>query len=71
MRRLASILLSLMLSILAAPLPAQDLGPHVRKIADGIYVYAAQPADSNVSIIMTAEGPVLIDTARRPRTRAR
>jgi cyclase len=45
---------------------AQDLGPHVRKVRDGIYVYAARPADANVTIIETREGLVLIDTGQTP-----
>jgi len=52
--------------VLAPPLQAQDLGPHVRKIKDGIYVYAAKPQDSNVSFILTREGPVMIDTGQTP-----
>ncbi len=54
------------LPLFALPLQAQDLGPHVRKIKDGIYVYAAKPQDSNVSIILTKEGVVMIDTGQTP-----
>lgn len=65
--RLGTILFSCAaLLILAAPLPAQDLGPNVRKLRDGIYVYAAKPADSNVTIILTTEGVVMIDTGQTP-----
>ena len=63
---LASMLLSCMLLLLASPPSAQDLGPSVRKVRDGIYVYAAKPVDSNVSIIMTSEGVVMIDTGQTP-----
>jgi cyclase len=67
MTRLAGILIACAaLLARAAPALTQDLGPHVRKIADGIYVYAAKPADANVSIILTTEGPVLIDTGQTP-----
>jgi cyclase len=52
--------------LLALPAQAQDLGPHVRKIKDGIYVYAAKAQDSNVSIIHTREGAVMIDTGQTP-----
>jgi cyclase len=45
---------------------AQELGPHVKMIRDGIYVYAGQPQDSNVTIIRTQEGVVLIDTGQSP-----
>ena len=46
---------------------AQDLGPHVRKIKDGIYVYTVKPtpeSTSNCGIIVTTEGVVLIDTGQ-------
>ncbi len=52
--------------LLALPVQAQDLGPNVRKIKDGIYVYAAKAQDSNVSIIQTREGVVMIDTGQTP-----
>jgi cyclase len=52
--------------LLALPVQAQDLGPNVRKIRDGIYVYAAKAQDSNVSIIQTREGVVMIDTGQTP-----
>ena len=49
-----------------APLSAQDLGPHFRKIQEGIYVYSAKPADSNAGIILTQDGVVLIDSGHNP-----
>jgi cyclase len=52
--------------LLALPVQGQDLGPHVTKIKDGIYVYAAKAQDSNVSIIQTREGVVMIDTGQTP-----
>jgi len=52
--------------LLALPVQAQDLGPNVRKIKDGITVYAAKAQDSNVSIIQTREGVVMIDTGQTP-----
>ena len=51
---------------------AQDLGPNVRKIKDGIFVYVGGPRpndagpESNVGIILTQEGVVLIDTGQTP-----
>jgi cyclase len=48
----------------AAPAPAQDLGPQVTKLRDGIYVYAAKDEDSNVNIILTQDGVVLVDTGQ-------
>jgi cyclase len=50
----------------ACHLLAQDLGPHFKKIKDGIYVYAQKPADSNAGIILTQEGIVLIDSGHNP-----
>ena len=66
MNRTMTAVFSICIALTALPLGAQDLGPHVRKISDGIYVYAAKPADANVTIIMTTEGPVLIDTGQTP-----
>jgi cyclase len=43
---------------------AQDLGPHFRKISDGIYVQTAREVNSNVGIILTSEGVVLIDSGQ-------
>jgi cyclase len=51
----------------AALSSAQDLGPHFKKIKDGIYVYAGQLNDANVTIIQTQEGIVLIDTGQTPK----
>jgi cyclase len=48
-------------------LSAQDLGPHFKKLKEGIYVYAGQLNDSNVTIIQTQEGIVLIDTGQTPK----
>ena len=53
-----------LLALLASPLPAQDLGPHFRKIADGIYVQSSREVNSTSSIILTEEGPVIIDTGQ-------
>ncbi len=50
----------------AGPLAAQDLGPQVRKVKEGIYVYAAKAQDSNVSFITSADGLVMIDTGQTP-----
>jgi cyclase len=51
---------------------AQDLGPNVHKIKDGIYVYVGGPRpndagpESNCGIILTRDGVVLIDTGQTP-----
>jgi len=65
--RLASVFLFVAsLLIFVSSLPAQDLGPHFKKIKEGIFVYAANPLSSNVSIILTQEGVVLIDSGVDP-----
>jgi len=65
--RLAAILTwGAFLLLLSTPTPAQDLGPHFKKIKDGIYVRAAKPDDSNAAIILTQEGVVLIDSGHNP-----
>jgi cyclase len=52
--------------VFSAQVWAQELGPHFKKIKDGIYVYAQKPADSNAGIILTQEGVVLIDSGHNP-----
>jgi cyclase len=54
------------LALLAAAAAAQDLGPHFRKIKDGIYVQSAREVNSTSSIVLTEEGPVIIDTGQTP-----
>ena len=50
----------------AAAASAQDLGPHFREIKDGIYVQSAREVNSTASIVLTEEGPVIIDTGQTP-----
>jgi cyclase len=45
---------------------AQDLGPRVKKLADGVYVPTGKGFDSNSGIILTDEGVVVIDTGQNP-----
>ena len=49
-----------------ATLEAQDLGPNIRKIKDGIYVYVGTNFNSNCGIVLTQEGVVLIDSGHNP-----
>jgi cyclase len=49
-----------------ATLAAQDLGPNIRKIKDGIYVYVGTNFNSNCGIVITQEGVVLIDSGHNP-----
>ena len=49
-----------------ATLVAQDLGPNIRKIKDGIYVYVGTNFNSNCGIVITQEGVVLIDSGHNP-----
>jgi len=44
----------------------QDLGPQVRKLTDGIYVYVGKDFYSNSGIVLTRDGVVLIDTGQNP-----
>jgi len=46
--------------------PAQDLGPQIRKLEDGIYVYVGKNFNSNCGIVFTREGVVLIDSGHNP-----
>jgi glyoxylase-like metal-dependent hydrolase (beta-lactamase superfamily II) len=45
---------------------AQDLGPQIHKIKDGIYVYVGRNFNSNCGIVVTQEGVVLIDSGHNP-----
>ena len=45
---------------------AQDLGPRVKKLADGVYVHTGKGFESNGGIILTEEGVVVIDTGQNP-----
>ena len=45
---------------------AQDMGPQIKKIKDGIYLYVGDDGSSNSGIILTEEGVVLIDSGRMP-----
>lgn len=43
---------------------AQELGPGFTKVKDGIYVFAAKDGNSTCSVVLTQEGPVVIDTCQ-------
>jgi cyclase len=45
---------------------AQDLGPQVKKLADGVYVHTGKGFESNSGIILTNDGVVVIDTGQNP-----
>ena len=60
-------ILAVGISLLFVPvLSAQDLGPQIKKIKDGIYVYVGKEFNSNAGIILTQEGVVLIDSGHNP-----
>ena len=54
------------LTLGASSMWAQDLGPHFRKIKEGIYVQSAREVNSNSGIVLTKEGVVIIDTGQTP-----
>jgi len=45
---------------------SQDLGPQVRKLSDGVYVYVGKDFNSNTGIVLTQDGVVLIDSGHSP-----
>ncbi|TMG79215.1 MAG: MBL fold metallo-hydrolase [Betaproteobacteria bacterium] len=45
---------------------AQDLGPQIRKLDDGVYVYVGKNFNSNCGIVLTREGVVLVDSGHNP-----
>src|SRR5258708_22298191 len=62
-----SALLAIVASIvLTGSALAQDLGPRVKKLADGVYVHTGNGFDSNSGIILTDEGVIVIDTGQNP-----
>ena len=67
MRTKLALALVLSVSLLTVgSLAAQDLGPNIRKIKDGIYVYVGNNLNSNAGIVLTQEGVVLIDSGHNP-----
>jgi len=65
--KIASALLALAASlVLSSSAFAQDLGPRVKKLADGVYVHTGNGFDSNSGIIVTSEGVIVIDTGQNP-----
>ena len=48
------------------PAFAQDLGPQVRKLSEGVYAYVGANLQSNAGIILTQDGVVLIDSGHTP-----
>ena len=61
-----SFLVAVVLGWLSPAVQAQDLGPGFTKVKDGIYVYAAKDGNSTCSVVLTEEGPVIIDTCQTP-----
>jgi cyclase len=54
-------------SLVSAPwVGAQDLGPGFTKVKDGIYVFASKEGNSTCSVVLTQDGPVVIDACQTP-----
>src|SRR5262249_37140416 len=51
---------------LAGSAVAQDLGPQVKKLADGVYTVVGNNHFSNSGIILTEEGVVVVDAGQNP-----
>jgi cyclase len=67
MRTKLALALVLSVSLLTVrSLAAQDLGPNIRKIKDGIYVYVGNNLNSNAGIVITQDGVVLVDSGHNP-----
>ena len=63
--KLAAVALTVAGSIVLGGSPfAQDLGPRVKKLADGVYVHTGKGFDSNSGIIITDEGVIVVDTGQ-------
>jgi hypothetical protein len=65
-KKLMPILAALFSLLVVRVLWAQDLGPQIKQIKDGIYVYVGKEFNSNCGIILTEEGVVLIDSGHNP-----
>ena len=52
------------LAFLSPPVEAQDLGPNIRKIKEGIYVQSSREVNSTSGIVITEDGVVIIDTGQ-------
>jgi cyclase len=52
--------------VFAGPAFAQDLGPQVKKLSDGVYVFVGKDYNSNSGIVLTQDGVVLIDSGHNP-----
>ncbi len=61
-----AVLAAILSLFLVRSLEAQDLGPQIKKLKDGIYVYVGKNFNSNCGIILTQEGVVLIDSGHNP-----
>jgi cyclase len=48
------------------PAGAQDLGPQIKKLGEGSYVYIGKNFNSNTGIVLTQDGVVLIDSGHAP-----
>jgi cyclase len=65
--RIAAVLLAVAASMaLTSSSFAQDLGPRVKKLADGVYVHTGNGFDSNSGIILTDAGVIVVDTGQNP-----
>ena len=65
-RNIISAMLAITVSVLSGSAFAQDLGPRVKKLADGVYVHTGNGFDSNSGIVLTDEGVIVIDTGQNP-----
>ena len=54
--KLTSILAAAVSLLFVRVAGAQDLGPQIKQIKDGIYVYVGKEFNSNCGIILTQEG---------------
>ena len=64
--KLAVLLAILTGFVMAGSAFAQDLGPQIEKLTDGVYVYVGKNFNSNCGIILTQDGVVLIDSGHNP-----
>jgi cyclase len=52
--------------VMAGSANAQDLGPQIKTLSEGVYVYVGKNLNSNCGIVLTNDGVVLIDSGHNP-----
>jgi cyclase len=66
LRSIGALAVALITSVFPFLAQAQDLGPGITKVMDGIYTYAPDATTTTCSFVVTQEGVVMIDSCNSP-----